>query len=42
MSHVEVRYSKREAVVSYDDTKTSIPKLTAATADAGYPSSVAQ
>lgn len=41
VSHVEVRYSQREAIVAYDDTKTSIPKLTAATADAGYPSSVA-
>lgn len=41
VSHVEVHYSQREAIVAYDDTKTSISKLTAATADAGYPSSVA-
>lgn len=35
---VEVRYEAREAVVSFDDTKTGIETLTQATANAGYPS----
>ncbi|MBD3710014.1 mercury transporter [Klebsiella pneumoniae] len=34
-------FEKREAVVT-DDTKASVQKLTKATADAGYPSSVKQ
>ncbi|MGZ0125532.1 mercury resistance system periplasmic binding protein MerP (plasmid) [Klebsiella pneumoniae subsp. pneumoniae] len=35
-------FEKREAVVTFDDTKASVQKLTKATADAGYPSSVKQ
>lgn len=40
VSKTEVSFEKREAVVTFDDTKTSVQKLTKATADAGYPSSV--
>ncbi|WP_292533640.1 mercury resistance system periplasmic binding protein MerP [Methylocystis sp.] len=34
----EVSYEKKEAVVTYDDAKTSIGALTKATEGAGYPS----
>lgn len=37
---IEVSLEKREAVVAFDDTKTSIRKLTEATEMAGYPSSL--
>jgi mercuric ion binding protein len=40
VSKTEVRYEEREAVVTFDNAKTSVPKLTQATANAGYPSSV--
>ena len=33
---------EEEAVVTFDDAKTSVQKLTQATEDAGYPSSVKQ
>ena len=36
----DVRFDKREAVVTFDDAKTSVQKLTKATEDAGFPSSV--
>lgn len=36
----KVTWEPREAVVSYDDTKTTPPALTKATENAGYPSSV--
>ncbi|MEX1031806.1 MAG: mercury resistance system periplasmic binding protein MerP [Cellvibrionaceae bacterium] len=36
----EVSYEKREAVVTFDDARTSIDALTNATANAGYSSSV--
>ena len=36
----EVRFEKREAVVTYDDAKTTVAALTKATAGAGYPSTV--
>ncbi len=42
VSKVDVGFEKREAVVTFDDTKSSVQKLTKATADAGYPSSVKQ
>lgn len=42
VSKVDVGFEKREAVVTFDDAKTSVPKLTKATEDAGYPSSVKQ
>ncbi len=40
VSKVEVSLEKKDAVVTYDDTKTDVQKLTKATANAGYPSSV--
>lgn len=40
VQQVEVSYEKREAVVIFDDAKTSTPKLTQSTENAGYPSSV--
>ena len=40
VSRIDVRYEQREAVVTFDDARTSVQKLTQATEDAGYPSSV--
>lgn len=40
VSKVDVTFEKREAIVTFDDAKTDVQKLTQATADAGYPSSV--
>lgn len=40
VSQVDVSFDKREAVVTFDDAKTSVRKLTQATENAGYPSSV--
>ncbi|MDP1861112.1 MAG: mercury resistance system periplasmic binding protein MerP [Gemmatimonadaceae bacterium] len=40
VSRVRVSYEKLEAVVTYDDAKTTVEALTKATADAGYPSTV--
>lgn len=40
VSKIGVSYEKLEAVVTFDDAKTSIQKLTKATENAGYPSSV--
>lgn len=37
VSKTDVSYDKREAVVTFDDTKTSVEKLSLATANAGYP-----
>jgi len=42
VSKAGVNFDKREAVVTFDDAKTSVQKLTKATEDAGYPSSVKQ
>lgn len=39
---VEVSFEKREAIVTFDDTKTNPEALTTATKDAGYPSTVKQ
>ncbi len=36
----EVSYEKREAVVTFDDAKTSAEALTKATENAGYPATV--
>jgi periplasmic mercuric ion binding protein len=36
----DVSFEKREAVVTYDDAKTTVAALTQATAGAGYPSTV--
>ena len=38
VERVDVRYAKREAIVTYDDARTNVAALTKATADAGYPS----
>ncbi|MDZ7855784.1 mercury resistance system periplasmic binding protein MerP [Sphaerotilus sp.] len=40
VSKVDVSYEKRQAVVTFDDAKASVQKLTQATENAGYPSSV--
>lgn len=40
VSQVEVSFDKHEAVVTFDNAKTSAEKLTEATTNAGYPSSV--
>lgn len=40
VSKIEVKFEQREAVVTFDDAKTSVQKLTKATEDAGYPSSI--
>ncbi len=40
VSKIDVSFEKREAVVTFDDAKVSVQKLTRATEDAGYPSSV--
>ena len=37
-----VSFENREAIVTFDDTKTNALALTKATEDAGYPSSVKQ
>ncbi|WP_411961217.1 mercury resistance system periplasmic binding protein MerP (plasmid) [Pseudomonas mandelii] len=42
VTKVEVSFENREAIVTFDDTKTNAPALTKATEDAGYPSSVKQ
>lgn len=42
VSKAEVSYEKRLAVVTFDDSKTSVQKLTKASADAGYPATVKQ
>ncbi len=39
---VEISFEKKEAVVTFDDTKTNSEALTKATKDAGYPSTVKQ
>lgn len=38
VSKIDVSLEKREAVVTFDDAKTTVQVLTKATADAGYPS----
>jgi mercuric ion binding protein len=40
VSKTDVNFDKREAVVTFDNAKTSVQKLTKATEDAGYPSSL--
>ena len=40
VSKVNVSFEAKEAVVTYDDTKTSVDKLTGATTVAGYPSTL--
>lgn len=38
VSKVDVNYDKKQAVVTFDDTKTDTKTLVKATTDAGYPS----
>lgn len=40
VTKVEVDLKKLQAVVTYDDAKTTVEALTRATANAGYPSTV--
>jgi mercuric ion binding protein len=40
VTKTEVSFEKKEATVTYDDTKTSVNTLLDATKNAGYPSSV--
>lgn len=40
VSKVDVSFEKREAIVTFDDTTTTVEALTKATKDAGYPSTV--
>lgn len=40
VQNVKADFEKREAVVAFDDSKSSMEKLTRATTDAGYPSTV--
>ena len=42
VSKTQVSLEKKEAVVTFDDTKTNVEAITKATASAGYPSSVKQ
>lgn len=42
VSKADVSFDKKQAVVTFDDAKTSVQKLIKATEDAGYPSSVKQ
>ena len=38
VSRVDVNFAKKDAVVTFDDAKTSVAALTKATANSGYPS----
>lgn len=40
VSKTEVSYARREAIVSFDDAKTSVDALIEASANAGYPAAV--
>lgn len=40
VSQVDVSYPDREAMVSFDDTQTSVEALIQATGNAGYPSTM--
>lgn len=40
VTDVKVSYENKQAVVTFDDGKTSIEALQKATADAGYPSTI--
>ena len=40
VTKIEVSYEKKEAVVTFDDAKTTLKSLTDATTNVGYPSSV--
>ncbi len=38
VSNIDIQFEQREAIVTFDDSKTSIQALTQATTNAGYPS----
>lgn len=40
VTRADVNFNKRQATVTFDDTKASVPALTQATRDAGYPSTL--
>lgn len=40
VSHADVNFGKRQAVVTFDDAKTQVGALTESTKNAGYPSTV--
>lgn len=40
VASVDASYEKKQAVVTFDDSKTSVGALMQATANAGYPSTV--
>jgi mercuric ion binding protein len=40
VTKTEVSFERREALVTFDDTKTNVQALTEATKNAGYPSTV--
>ena len=40
VASVDASYEKTQAVVTFDDAKTTVEALTKATANAGYPSTV--
>lgn len=40
VSEVDVSYEKKQAIVTFDDAKTTVDALIKATGDAGYPSTV--
>lgn len=42
VSQIEVSAKTRQAVVTYDDTKTNVQALTTATANVGYPATVVE
>ena len=42
VTEAEVSFDKKEAVVTFDDTKTNVPALIGATTNAGYPSHLGQ
>ncbi len=42
VTKAEVNFDKRQAVVTFDGTKTNVEALTKATANAGYPATVKQ
>jgi mercuric ion binding protein len=42
VAKVDASYKDKQAVVTYDDSKTSVDALTKATANAGYPSTPKQ
>lgn len=42
VTKTEVSLEKRAAVVTFDDTRTSLEALTRATGDAGYPSTLVE